>query len=167
MVALRQGVVPAANYFAKQMPGAVASAKKYVGRALGIQPDTVNLAQVAEKSGGMNTQIVAEAMVKAGLPVSKLWDHMPRNALSNADLIAYKAQLESIQGAEEAESNAKAMGSSVTVTAATAIAEKNASINACCRMLGITANDLWTLKVEMDHLHQDDVRNYFITGGDR
>lgn len=161
MIALSKGVPLATDAFAKYYPKAVKSAKQYVGKAIGSEPASVNLKEIARQNGGMYSQVVAEAMVKNGMPVDAFMEHYTVNiGLSRTQIAHVREMMMSIQVTEEAESDAKAMGTSLTVDATIMLNEKIDSINTCCAILGCDAADLWRLKVEMDHLHKDDITNY-------
>lgn len=160
-VALKRGVPLAANAFARIMPTAVAKAKEYVGKATGVAASTVNLGQVASADGGMRAQIVAEAMVKSGFPVDKLWSHIPSNMVDDVELVEYRAQLMAIQAFESKESSGAALGSSVPRNLALQIDEKNRSIRFLMKMLGTSSPaEVWNFKVELDHLHETDIENF-------
>lgn len=162
-VALRKAVPAASSAFARAMPGAVARAKELVARATGQAVSSINLSQVASSNGGSKAQIVAESMVKAGYPVDQLWSHIPANMVGDKDLMEYRQSLMAIQKNESDESSAKALGASVPTNVAVQLDEKNRSIKFLMRMFGTNdANEVWNIKVELDHLHSQDIQNFLL-----
>jgi len=162
MVALRTGVPAASNALAKYAPSVVAKAKQIVAQATGAAPAAVNLGQVASAQGGANAQLVAEAMVKAGMPASDLFQHI--RITDDAERARLQAHFSSIERAALQESSDAAKGFSKTPTPDTSVAVQMEAdcqaIEEACSLLGINVDALMRVKVCLDHLDLGKVANY-------
>lgn len=163
MVALRTGVPAASNALAKYAPSVVAKAKQIVAQATGSAPAAVNLGQVASAQGGSRAQLVAEAMVKAGMPVDELFSHI--RITDEAELARLRSHFVSIEKSYLQESSDAATALGKTPVPDTSVAVQMEAdcqdIEFSMQQLGLQSPDaLMRIKVTLDHLNLGKIANY-------
>lgn len=160
-VALRQGIPMATAAFAKYFPSAVKTAKDMVGKSIGRDASKINLEQVSREGKGMFAQVVAESMVKSGMPADAIFSHIDQKFMAAPELVEYRRSLVALQKSEEAESDAKVLGPHITLPAVALMDEKMRSIRFLMRVFGTSdPKEVWTAKVELDHLSEIDIQAY-------
>lgn len=161
-IALRMGVPAASNAFAKFSPVMLAKAKAMVAQATNMPVASVNLGNVATANGGMNAQLVAESLVKSGMPVADLFKHVVITSSAEATLM--RDHFDRIQRATLAESDALASAidksPAVGIDAVLALEADCSAIERVTRVLGISVDALMDIKVTLDHLNLAKVANY-------
>jgi len=95
---IRSGVALASDQIVKHSPELVAKAKQYVGKALGIPAQQVNLGAVA-KTGDQQASIVATALVRAGATPDAIITAFDMRAVNDKDVREF---IEYIRGVHSA-----------------------------------------------------------------
>jgi len=163
MVAFQSGLPYATDVIAKNAPGVVAKAKTLLGKTFKVDPKSINLGQLVKKDNGMYSQAVAEALVRSGAKADDLFANVPvmsgpemqrlREHLVNLELTAFK----------ESDNLARSLDASADIDTSEAVRLKSDldRVENAIRVLGFTNVDqLWRVKVTLDHLNMTTVANF-------
>jgi len=105
--AIARGVSLASTAAAKISPEMIASAKSYVGKALGIAPASVNLGNIAAQSNAQ-ASVVATALVRSGLRPDQIISAFDMRAVNDQDVREFIEYIRGVHAQAEGEVDKKA-----------------------------------------------------------